>query len=82
MGMGIESVGARTVVAPQPRRGDVVALGIEDLNGAFLADAVAHLSGVDPNCQVRGQVLDEVRDGIAGLSGGPLHDRIVGIGHS
>ena len=38
-----------------------------------------YLSGVNPDGEVRGQVLDDVRDGVAGLPGSPLQDGVVGV---
>ena len=57
----------------------VVAFRVEDLDRAFLADAVADFSWVDPDGQVRGQVLDNVGDGVARLPSRPVQDRVGGV---
>ena len=57
----------------------VVALRVEDLDRAFLADAVADFSGVDPDGQVGGEVLDNVGDGVARLPSRPVQDRVGGV---
>ena len=57
----------------------VVALRVEDLDRAFLADAVADFSRVDPDGQVRRQVLHNVGDGVARLPSRPVQDRVGGV---
>ena len=58
----------------------VLLLAVENLDGALLAHPVAHLPGVDPDGEVSGEVLDDVGDGVAALSGGAVKDGVAGVG--
>lgn len=57
-----------------------VLLAVEDLDGALLAHPVAHLPRVDPHGEVSREVLDDVGDGVAALSGGAVKDGVAGVG--
>ena len=57
-----------------------VLLAVEDLDGALLTHPVAHLPGVNPDGQVRWEVLDDVSDRVTALPGGAVKDGVAGVG--
>jgi len=68
-GLGDLAIGRGLVVR-------VAGLGVEDLDGVQLADAVAHLAGVHPDGELGRQVLKDVLDRHAALLRGALQHRV------
>lgn len=54
----------------------VVLLAVQDLHSSFLSHPIAHLSGVNPNCQVSWQVFYHIRDGVPTLPRSSIQDGV------
>lgn len=72
--LGIEGLGDLAIGRALVVR--IGALRVQYLHRALLADSVADLAGIDPDGELRGEILEDVLDRDAALLGGALQDRV------